>query len=96
MSDYQILSVPQVAGAVAPVTTGTTSAQSTALPEDGDYMVVVTALSFVLRGSNPTATTSCLPLAPNVPYRLRGMKAGEKLAFVLASGTGVAYICRTV
>lgn len=96
MSDYQILSVPKIEGSVSPVTTSTTSAQSGALPDDGDYMVVVTALSFVLRGSSPTATTSCMPLVPNVPYRLRGMKAGEKLAFVLASGTGVAYIARAV
>lgn len=94
MSDYQVLPVPNAAG-LAPVSLSTTSAQSAVL-KGQDVVVVVTALAFVLRGTNPTATTSCLPLVANVPYRLRGIQEGEKLAFILPTGTGTAYLAQGV
>ena len=92
MSNYQIVSVPSSATGQV-ISTSTTSAQSAAL-EDADYMLVCTALTFIRRGSSPTATTSCLPIAPNVPYTLRGVKQGEKLAFILAASTGSAYLAK--
>lgn len=92
MSDYATLSVPSLAGSSQSVATSTTSAQSTAL-RAGDYIVTVTAVTFVLRGSNPTAVANTCPmLAANVPYRLRGIQEGEKLAFINGTGTGTAYL----
>ena len=94
MSDYQILTVPNAAGLSA-VSMSTTSAQSAVL-KGQDVVCVVTALAFVIRGTNPTATAACLPLAPNVPYRLRGIQEGEKLAFLVPTGTGTAYLAQGV
>jgi len=72
----------------------TTSAQSSTL-QSADAVVVVSALCFVTRAGTAVANTS-MALAPNVPYRLRGIQAGEKLAFVTASGTATAYITQGV
>lgn len=85
--DY--ITVPTLAAGVAPVATSNVTAQSAALTA-GDWLCVVSAVTYVIRGSNPTATTSCMPLTPNVTNILRGIKEGEKLAFILASGTGTA------
>jgi len=66
------------------------SAQSSAL--SGKYaLVLVTEFAFVVFGDAPTATTSCLPLAPGVHYRVTGWKSGQKLAFISAS-SAVAYV----
>lgn len=93
MSDYAVFPVPsqQIA---QKVDVTTTSAQSTALPDNSDVAVIVTALCFVSRGQNPTAVANTsLALAPNVPYRLKGIRDNEKLAFVTATGTATAYLC---
>jgi len=86
--------VPSDGVGVAPVTTSAVSAQSATL-KAGDYVCVCSALTFVVRGENPTATLQGLPVPPNFPAILRGVQEGEKLAFVnIAAGSGVAYICR--
>lgn len=85
------LSVPTGAAGVAPVSMSTTSAQSAALAA-GDYVCVVTVACCILRGANPTATTSCLPLAPNEATILRGIQNGEKIAFITPTGTGTALL----
>lgn len=73
------------------VSMSTTSAQSAAL-NGGSALVQVNAACFVIRGKNPTATTACMPLVADVPYMMRGIAAGEKLAFIMASSTGTATI----
>lgn len=85
--DY--VSVPTRAAGVAPVATSNVSAQSSALTA-GDWVCIVSAITYVIRGSNPTATTSCYPLSPNVTNILRDIQEGDKLAFILGSGTGTA------
>jgi hypothetical protein len=84
------MAVPNRAS-TASVSISTTSAQSAVLA-GGNVVVMATADCFVLRGSNPTATTACLPLVANREYRLTGIAQGERLAFITASGTGTAYI----
>lgn len=89
--DYAVLPVPNSATGQT-ISTSTTSAQSAVLRQT-DYACVVSAITFVARGSNPTATNAWLPLAPNTIHILRGIQDGEKLAFVVPTGTGTASIC---
>ncbi len=89
--DYAVLPIPNSAKGQT-ITTSTTSAQSSALRQT-DYACVVSVITFVLRGSNPTATNACMPLSPNTIHILRGIQEGEKLAFLAASGTGTASLC---
>lgn len=79
------------------VALSTTSAQSTAIGsgQSGTVMCLVTldADGFYRQGSNPTALsdgTDQILLANNT-YRIP-LVAGNKFAFILASGTGSAYI----
>lgn len=88
--DYAVLPVPNAANGQT-VATSTTSAQSAALWQK-DYACVVSTITYVLRGTNPTATNACLPLAPNTVHILRGIQEAEKLAFLAVSGTGTATI----
>lgn len=94
--DPAIISVPTQANSLS-VSVTTTSAQS-AVINASEVIVVVTALTFVLRGANPTATSgTSLALAPNMPYRLGGLVAGvDKLAFITPTGTATAYITPAV
>lgn len=89
--DYAGFAVPNTANGQT-ISTSTTSAQSAALKQ-GNYTCVVSVITFVLRGSNPTATNACAPLAPNTVHVLQGIQEGEKLAFLAVSGTGTASIC---
>ncbi len=84
------LAVPSRATS-ATVAISTTSAQSAVLGS-GNVVVQSDAACFVVRGSNPTATTLCLPLMANAQYRLTGIQEGEKLAFITATGTGTVTI----
>jgi len=90
MSDYAAFSVPNVATAQN-IATSTTAAPSAAL-RAGDWMCVVTALTYVMRGPTAVATSSCPALAPNVPHVLRGVQDGDKLSFLADTGTGKAII----
>lgn len=89
--DYAILSVPNQAGTMQVVSLSTTSAQ-TAVLKAMDTLVVSTNICFVVRGTNPTATNTCMAIPPNWPVILKGIQEGEKLAFVLPTGTGTAYV----
>lgn len=91
---YAEYAVPNEAKTIT-VSTSTTSAQSAAL-DGSSLMVLCTALTFVLRGSNPTATTGCMPIPANLPVCIKGVQPGEKLAFILGTGTGSAYITQGV
>jgi hypothetical protein len=93
-SQYANLSVPSVAGSAQKVTTSTTSAQSTAL-QAGEWIALASAVTFVLRGANPTAVVDTCPALPaNIPVRLKGIQDNDKLAFIVASGTGTVYLSR--
>jgi len=68
------------------------SAQTAVLTASG-YTVTVTAPCFVVRGANPTAVAqTSFYLAAGIPYKLSGILAGDKLAFITASGTADAYV----
>lgn len=77
----------------------TTSAPTTAVPalnpgeSSKTVTFVVDAACFVRRGTNPTALSNGTDqyLIANKLYRCQ-MQAGEKLAFVMATGTGNAYV----
>ncbi len=89
--NYAALPAPTLQNGQA-VSVSTTSAQSTALLQR-DYLVTVTALVFVMRGTNPTAVSgTSMALAPNIPYVLKGIQENDKLAFVAPTGTASAYL----
>ena len=91
------IKVPSTASTLSVAISGT-SAQSPALVNitgatiNDAAVVMCTSDCFVICGSNPTATTSCMPLLANVQYRLYGWNSGDKMAFITSSGTGTAYI----
>lgn len=87
---YAEMTVPSAA-ITKPVSTSTTSAQSAVLNGDSVY-VLSTALVFAVRGTNPTATTSCMPIPANFPVQIKGIQQGEKLAFINGTGTGTVYL----
>lgn len=91
---YAEMTVPNSAQTTA-VSTSTTSAQSASLKGESVY-VLSTALVFLVRGSNPTATTGCMPIPANFPVQIKGVQAGDKLAFINATGTGTVYITQGV
>jgi len=69
------------------ISASTSSAQSGAL--DGRNIVVSADVAFyILFGDNPTATTACLRIPANTAVPFTNIKAGEKFAVILASGTG--------
>lgn len=88
---YAQMSVPSAQNSQK-VSVTVASAQSTAF-QCSNVLVTVSALCFVVVGVNPTAVAdTSMALAPNIPYRLCGIKPGEKLAFITATGTADAYI----
>ena len=91
---YAEMTVPKLAQTTT-VSTSTTSAQSPVLNGDSVY-VLSTTLVFMVRGSNPTATTGCMPIPANFPVQIKGIEQGEKLAFILGTGTGSVYITQGV
>jgi hypothetical protein len=69
------------------------SAQTTNAIGAAECLVYANVECFVLAGSNPTATVAAgTPIASGQTIRLRGLVAGDKLAFITASGTGTAYV----
>jgi hypothetical protein len=91
---YAEMCVPTTAQTAA-ISTSTSSAQSGVLNGDSVY-VLSTAVVFVLRGSNPTATTGCMPIPANFPVQIKGIQQGEKLAFINGTGTGTVYVTQGV
>lgn len=53
--------------------------------------VTVTAACFVNKNGAAVAQTS-MYLAPNIPYKLRGLKDSDTLNFITAVGTADAYV----
>lgn len=74
------------------VSVTTTSAQS-AVVGVPECLVYSTVECFALAGPNPTATVAAgTPIPANTLIRLRGLVAGDEIAFIAATGSGVAYI----
>lgn len=75
------------------VSISTSSAATSAEIGSPDCYVYTNVECFVLADANPTATVAAgTPLAANSMVRLTGLQAGDKLAFITASGTGTAYV----
>lgn len=71
----------------------TASAATTDAIGSAECLVYSNVECFVLAGSNPTATVAAgTPIASGQSIRLRGLVAGDKLAFIAATGTGTAYV----
>jgi len=72
--------------------TTSSAATSNAITSD-ECLVYANVECFVVAGSNPTATVAAgTPIAANAMIRLTGLQAGDKLAFIAASGSGTAYV----
>ena len=57
------------------------------------FVVTCTAAVFMVRGVAPVAVAQTSAyLAPNIPYRIRGVLPGERLAFITASGAADVYV----
>lgn len=70
----------------------TSAAQTTAFTQDGWAMVTVTEDCFAVMAVTPVAVAqTCIPLLADCQYRVP-TKFGYKLAFIMASGTGDAYV----
>lgn len=86
--NYAEMSVPgaqttaRVAVSVANASTPVTAAA---------MFVTVTAGCFICKSAAAVAQTS-MYLAPNIPYKLRGLKEGDTLNFITAVGTADAYV----
>lgn len=91
---YAEMTVPNAASTTT-ISTSTTSAPSGVLNGDSVY-VLSTALVFVVRGTAPTATTSCMPIPANFPVQIKGIQQGETLAFINGTGTGTVYVTQGV
>jgi len=89
--DYAVLSAPSQAGTGQVISLSATSTQTAPL-KAGDALVVVTNIAFLVRGPNPTATNTCMAIPPNWPVIIKGIQEGDKLALVLPSGTGTAFV----
>lgn len=90
------LAVPSQ-NSVRALAVSTTSAQ-TGVINGGNVVLQSDVAGFIVRGQNPTAvvpttggTLGGLPVLAGVAYRVTGLRQGEKLAFITASGTGTLY-----
>lgn len=86
------INIPTVNNTVT-VAMSTSSATTTA-PVPGDFVVIyVDATCFCVQGASPTATAAGKPLIAGNEYRVYQASPGvSKFAFIMASGTGNAYI----
>ncbi len=71
----------------------TSSAQTTNAIGSDTCLVYTNVECFMLAGANPTATVAAgTPLAAGQMIRVRGIRPGDKLAFIAAAGSGTVYI----
>ena len=93
MIEYSMAATP--GGTSQKIAVSTTSAQSTAIGNLAPTAVITPDITvFFRRGGNPTALSTGVDqiLLANNTYRLYGLQAGDKLAFITASGSGNVYI----
>lgn len=75
------------------VSVSTSSAATSNVIGASDCYVYTNVECFALAGGTPTATVAAgTPLAANSMTRFTGLQAGDKIAFITASGTGTAYV----
>lgn len=77
----------------ASATTVSVSASSaqTGVLAAGDYVYVCNQPSYLLVGSNPTATTSCIRIPADCMVRIAGVQDNEKIA-TIADSNGTAWV----
>lgn len=86
------LTVPTTANTQRVSMSTTSAAQTNAFTQDGWAIVTVTEDCFAVMGLAPTAVAhTCVPLLADCQYRVE-TKFGYKLAFIMAAGTGDAYV----
>lgn len=93
MPDFEFSMAARSGGQSQSVSMSTTSAQSTAI--NAEWAVVTPdSACFFRKGANPTALSNGADqyLAAGSAYRINGLQEGDKLAFIVASGTGTVYI----
>ena len=79
-------------GSTISISVSGTSAQSAAISTTTGYVrLFSTTLCHIRFGSNPTATTSNMPLAANVPEYFQ-ITPGQKIAAIQNSASGTLYI----
>jgi hypothetical protein len=79
-------------GTTQTVAVSGTSAQSTAITASSGYVrLFATTLCHIRAGSNPTSTTSNMPLAPYVPEYF-AVSSGQKIAAIQNAAAGTLYI----
>lgn len=79
-------------GSTISISVSGTSAQSAAISTTTGYVrLFATTLCHIRMGSNPTATTSNMPLAPFVPEYFQ-IVPGQKIAAIQNSSSGTLYI----
>ena len=91
MSRVKQLSIEAPRAAAITLAVSTTTAQFANPLDGGDVVYVCDQVSYILFGSNPSATTSCLRVPADTMIRICNIKAGEKLA-VIAAASGTAFI----
>lgn len=71
-----------------------TSSAATANPIGAKSAVIYSTVEcFAVYGAAPTATVAAgIPIPAGIPVRVYGFDATDKLAFIAASGSGVAYV----
>lgn len=75
------------------VSVTTSSAATSNAIGAGECYVYSTVECFALAGAAPTATVAAgTPIAANAMIRLTGLQAGDKIAFIAASGSGTVYV----
>lgn len=75
------------------VSVSTTTAATTNAIGANDCLVYSTVECFALAAATPTATVAAgTPIPANQLIRLTNVGAGNKIAFIAASGSGTAYV----
>ena len=93
MSGVAISCQVKAGGDSVKIALSTTSAQTAALTSTS-YLVTPDTTCFVRAGANPTALSNGTDqiLIANNSYRIVPINPGDKMAFILASGTGNVYL----
>jgi hypothetical protein len=72
---------------------GASAATTDAIGGSPECLVYSTVECFALAGASPSATVALgTPIPANTLIRVRGLRAGDKLAFITSGGTGTAYV----
>lgn len=94
MAFMDISLVPSIGATGLSVSVSTTSAQSAVISTTVDgYLTLWSDVAvFMRQGTNPTALTTDQYIPASQFLRIGPVAAGNKLAFITASGTGTVYL----